>query len=655
MADSDSPNTGTPSPHGLAPSDDFALYVHLLDQFTVGVTVYHLDEPDDPGSLRLVHANEAASKAVGFDVKAEMGRTFNEALPQALETDLPATYADVALSGEGRDLGEVEYGDERVQQGTFRVEAVPLPGRHVGVIFEEVTEKKAVDARLRLLTTAIENARDSIIITGPHLDEPGPRIVYANPAFSRLTGYELSEILGRTPRILQGPDTDRAVIDRLRAQLEAGELFSGETINYRKDGTPFVMDWDIAPIRSEGGAITHWVATQRDVTERRRAEERLRQSEAELRSIAEATFEGVVLSEDGEIVLVNETFADMMGYAPDDLIGMNPAEDGYLTVASESHDEVASRITSGFEGAYEAMLRRKDGSTFPAEIRARMIRFGGRDVRATAVRDVTERVETLEATRRQALRFRGIFDSAFQHIFLLRPDGTLVEANRTALDFAGVSAEEVVGEPIWEARWWGLSPRTRERLADAVERAAAGELVRYVVDVSGEGDRVAALDLSVKPVANEQGRVELLIAEGRDITEDVRTEQELRRLQETQRRLAVEEARYRLAARATNDAVWDWDLVTDEVKWNPAVADLFGWTDAVDGTDAAWWKEHIHPEDRERVVAAIHDAIESGGRPGAPSTASAAPTAPTPTCSTGGTWSATMTASRAGWSGRCRT
>ncbi|MEP0545306.1 MAG: PAS domain S-box protein [Rhodothermales bacterium] len=613
MADSTPPSTSDALPNGAALPDDLALFLDFLDQFSVGVSIYHLDDPDDPGSLRLVHANDAASRAVGFDVKAEIGKTFNEALPQALETDIPATYAEVALTGERRDLGEVEYGDERVQRGTFRVEAVPLPGRHVGVIFEEVTQRKATEDRLRLLTAATENARDSILITGPEIDEPGPVIVYANSAFTRLTGYELHEVVGKTPRLLQGPDTDRTVIDRLRARLEAGETFSGETINYRKDGTPFVMSWDIAPIHGGSGEITHWVATQRDVTERRQAEERLRQSEAELRSIAEATFEGVVLSEGGRIVLVNETFAEMMGYAPDELVGMNPAEEGYITVAAESHAEVQARIEAGFEGAYEAVLRRKDGSTFPAEIRARMIRFGGRDVRATAVRDVTERVATLEATRRQALRFRGIFDSAFQHIFLLRPDGTLVEANRTALDFAGVAAEEVVGEPIWEARWWGLNPRTRERLAEAVERAAEGDLVRYVVDVSGQGDRVAALDLSVKPVADEHGRVELLIAEGRDITEDVRTEQELRRLQETQRRLALEEARYRLAARATNDAIWDWDLTTDEVKWNPAVADLFGWTDAVDGTDAAWWKEHIHPEDRERVVVAIHDVIEGGG------------------------------------------
>ena len=613
MPDSARPSSGDTTPHGEALADDLTLYLQLLEQFSVGISVYHLDDPDDPGSLRLVQANEAASRAVGFDAKAEIGKTFNEALPQALETDIPAQYAEVARTGEARNLGEIEYGDERIQRGTFRVQVVPLPDRHVGVIFEEVTKQKAAEDRLRLLTAAIENARDSILITGPQIDEPGPEVVYVNPAFSRLTGYALSEIVGKTPRILQGPDTDRAVMDRLRARLEAGELFSGEAINYRKDGSPFVMDWNIAPIRSEDGEITHWVATQRDVTERRAAEERLRHSEEGLRSIAEATFEGILLSEGGEIVLVNETFCEMMGYSADELVGMNPAKENYLTVAPESKDEVEQRIVSGFEGAYEAVLRRKDGSTFPAEIRARMIRYGGREVRATAVRDVTERVETLEATRRQALRFRGIFDSAFQYIFLLRPDGTLVEANRTALDFAGVTAEDVLGEPIWEARWWGLSPRTRERLAEAVERAAAGELVRYVVDVSGQGDRVAALDLSVKPVVDEDGDVQLLIAEGRDITEDVRTEQELRRLQETQRRLATEEARYRLAARATNDAIWDWDLVTNEVAWNPAVAVLFGWEDAVDGTDAAWWKEHIHPEDRERVVAAIHDVIESGG------------------------------------------
>ena len=115
---------------------------------------------------------------------------------------------------------------------------------------------------------AIEAAYDSVLITDAQLDPPGPRIIYANPAFCRMTGYARDEILGETPRILQGPDTDPEVIDRLRRDLKAGRHFEGRTTNYRKDRTPFQIEWTIAPVTDARSRVTHYVAVQRDVTER---------------------------------------------------------------------------------------------------------------------------------------------------------------------------------------------------------------------------------------------------------------------------------------------------------------------------------------------------------------------------------------------------
>ena len=142
---------------------------------------------------------------------------------------------------------------------------------------------------LRLLQSAIESAADSVLITDAELDEPGPRIVYVNRAFAKMTGYDRAEVLGQTPRILQGPRTDRAVLDRLRERLEHGEGFHGEAVNYRKDGSEFTMEWDIEPIRDAGGTITHWVSTQRDKTERRRLEHEVLEINArKLRAAREA-------------------------------------------------------------------------------------------------------------------------------------------------------------------------------------------------------------------------------------------------------------------------------------------------------------------------------------------------------------------------------
>lgn len=127
---------------------------------------------------------------------------------------------------------------------------------------------------LEVFKAAVEAAGEAIVITSAELDEPGPRIEYVNPAFTRMTGYEAREVMGRSPRLLQGPGTDRAVLERLRASLEAGEAANGEALNYRKDGSAYTVEWLITPVRGSDGRIARWVSAQRDVSERRAFEDR---------------------------------------------------------------------------------------------------------------------------------------------------------------------------------------------------------------------------------------------------------------------------------------------------------------------------------------------------------------------------------------------
>nr|WP_242025706.1 ATP-binding protein [Leptolyngbya sp. FACHB-36] len=150
---------------------------------------------------------------------------------------------------------------------------------------------QVAEEAIRLLLSAVQQSKDSIIITTAHLNPPGPEIVYVNPAFTEMTGYTADEVLGKTPRLLQGPDTDRSLLDDLRQHLIDGEPFHGEAINYHKDGTKFYVEWNITPIRNIEGAVTHFVAIQRNITERKRLEderEHLLNQEQAARTEAEA-------------------------------------------------------------------------------------------------------------------------------------------------------------------------------------------------------------------------------------------------------------------------------------------------------------------------------------------------------------------------------
>ncbi len=145
-------------------------------------------------------------------------------------------------------------------------------GGHNGAtaIATDITERRRNEQQLALLRTSIEGTSEGVIITDAKLDLPGPRILYVNPAFARMTGYSSDELVGQSPRILQGPDTDRAALRRLRSALTEGQAFSDETLNYRKDGTTYTVEWRVTPVHDAQGQITHFVALQRDITERKR-------------------------------------------------------------------------------------------------------------------------------------------------------------------------------------------------------------------------------------------------------------------------------------------------------------------------------------------------------------------------------------------------
>ena len=134
----------------------------------------------------------------------------------------------------------------------------------------------------------IEAAAESILITTTDLDAPGPSIVYVNPAFERMTGWSRAEVVGRSPRILQGPNTDLRIFSDLREKLHARQTWEGQTVNYRKDGSEFWMEWSIVPLKNKCGEIYQYVAIQRDVSARIEAERRLQEAQAAERAAERA-------------------------------------------------------------------------------------------------------------------------------------------------------------------------------------------------------------------------------------------------------------------------------------------------------------------------------------------------------------------------------
>lgn len=149
---------------------------------------------------------------------------------------------------------------------------------------------------------------------------------------------------------------------------------------------------------------------------------------------------------------------------------------------------------------------------------------------AVAIALSKERQHIAQALQDSQRRFQAIFNNTFQFTGLLTPAGTIVETNQTALDFAGLSNEDVQGKPFGETHWWDSSPQTQQALRGAISSAAQGQFIRYEADIYGKDGKRVTIDFSLKPIFDDQGKVELLVSEGRDITALKQAQQELQDL-----------------------------------------------------------------------------------------------------------------------------
>ncbi len=173
-----------------------------------------------------------------------------------------------------------------------------------------------------IIAFALDQSYNAVLLTDAHCGAGGHRIVFANQAFLQMTGYSKDELLGNNPRILQGPDTNPEVIDRLRQCLRDGTYFQGSTVNYRKDGRPYTVEWNISPVRNQSGEITHFISLQQDISSLMAAQ-RTTQLFAH---VLNATDDGVLITDStGTIEFVNKAFEKITGYNLTEVLGRNPS------------------------------------------------------------------------------------------------------------------------------------------------------------------------------------------------------------------------------------------------------------------------------------------------------------------------------------------
>ena len=426
---------------------------------------------------------------------------------------------------------------------------------------------------------------------------PEGRILLANPALAAMLGYEspddLRELdLGQD--IYLRPEDRAALIARYERSAEPWTV----EVEWRKrDGTPLWVQISAHSVPDDAGHALYFEAFVQDVTERRRSVDALRLSEVRYRALATNLPDTSVFLYDHDLryVLVDGPTLERVGLSKEALEGrtifdvLTPAQAERLVPLRRAalRGEVVE-FEETYKGRTHAvhLLPIRDGSG--------AIIYG----LGVAV-DVTERNRAQERLADNESRLRAIIDAEPECVKVLDANGHVLTMNPAGLAMIEAdSPEQIVGQNVLRV----VAPGYHKAFADLSRRIFAGETGTLEFEIIGFKGTHRWLETHAVPLRGPKGDVHSVLGITRDITTRKHAEQALRDSQE----------RLQLVARATNDAVWDWDLVTDDLWWGEGFLQMFGYTsDEIEPSVESWYTR-LHPEDRERVITGIRAAIDGG-------------------------------------------
>ena len=325
-----------------------------------------------------------------------------------------------------------------------------IPGRESAelvAVARDITERKRMEEELRLLSDAVRMTTDSVAIT-----DMGGRILDINEAGLRMYGLgDRADFVGKNPLDAIAPEDRRKAIENMAKLVETGHVEGIEYHVLRKDGSRILIETSVSVIRGGNGEPKGLVAVARNITERKKAEEALKQSEKRYRQLFESMQEGLwLIDKDSITTFVNPRMAEILGYTAEEMLGKH-----LFAFMDERGIEVAKynleRRRQGIKEQHDFEFIRKDGARVYASLETSPITDeAGNYVGALAcVADITERKKADEALKLSEERYRLLVDNASEAIVVIQ-DGMFKFFNDRAVELLGYSREELASKPFIE-------------------------------------------------------------------------------------------------------------------------------------------------------------------------------------------------------------
>jgi PAS domain S-box-containing protein len=570
---------------------------------------------DTKGQITL--ANESAANILQLKRDDLIGRYYQEAdYWKQIDTNfepIPPEALPLSLALlEGRSVTGFEHGvvfpDGLIKWLSVSSSPIRAPnGSVIGAVasFLDITEvhmQRELNLqqlqRLRLQDQAINSSLSGVIISDARL--PDIPVTYINHAFTEITGYAPEDVIGRNCRFLHREDNDQADLNRLRAAIKAREGGEFTLRNYRKDGKMFVSKLRLAPVRSDAGEVTHFVAIQTDVTDQYKAQRLIEEARERLDLALDGAQLGLLDYRIPEKSLfIDARFAEMLGYSVGEF--HEEFRDFWSFVLTEDIAEVKRNFAEHLEGAtprFEAeyRIRHKDGSIIWALSRGKVVERddNGKPLRYTGtILDITER----KKADAELKRLSHLLNEA-QRIARMGAWELDVASGRTTWTDEVYRIHEVDPGQVFirdEAiRFYHSEdqPVLIAALQSAIEQGKEYDLQLRFVTAKGRHLWVRTSGYSVF----EGSRVTRIMGMFQDITAQKQAEIELQQSRE----------RLQLALHGGDLGLWDWDIVSGEAFFDERWCGMLGYRPSEILQSYLGFEELTHPED----IALVRDKLE---------------------------------------------
>jgi two-component system, cell cycle sensor histidine kinase and response regulator CckA len=481
----------------------------------------------DMETLAFLAVNDAAISHYGYSREEFLRMTVKDVRPPE---DIPALLEYFSNTPDG--LVEAGEWRHRKKDGTIinvkiTASRLHLEGRRVTVAsIQDVTERKRAEEAERFSAQQFGSAFEHAAI-GMALVAPTGRWLKVNRSLCEITGYSAEELAQKTFQDITHPedlDRDLAYVRRMLA----GEIrsYQMEKRYFHKDGRIVWILLSVSLVRDARGQPVHFIAQIQDITGRRLAEDKLRETQNRYRNIIEATFDAIAIHENGVILDVNEAYAKLFGYTVPEVVGKHVLE----FVAPESRALVMESVQRGVNVPYEAVKIRKDGTPIYCEVIARPYEYQGRHVRLAAIRNITAR-KNAEA---EAGRVQALLGSIVEHspnMFFVKDaqDLRFVLFNKAGEDLVGYKREEMIGKNDYD-----FFPREEADFFTAKDREvlASGRLLEIPEEpIQTRYKGLRYLRTLKVPILDQEGRPRYLLGMSEDITDRKHLEDQLRQSQ----------------------------------------------------------------------------------------------------------------------------